>query len=334
MNRRIPLLAVWLVVAAPVVAAPAWAQAPAPEAAATEQVEPQHLSVRLEPQQVRIGDPFVYEVVITHPKDHRYELKVPQETGDFEFLDQTRQRQDGPDSATTTFRVRMSAFALGSVTVPALPFDVATPEGPKAFTVPGRAVDVTSTLPPDADGQGADLFDYKPPEEVPIRSWRLVLTVLGVLAAALLAWVLFRWWRNRPRHVEVVPVLPLDVRTRKALDALKAEDLPSRGRVKDFYFRLSEIVRGYLGERYGFEALECTSSELMASLRRMSTPGLPEDKLMRFVSESDMVKYARADSSADACRDALAFGYSLIDTTYVPPPPPQAPDNAAAPRVQ
>lgn len=336
MNRLIPLLAVWLVVAALVVAAPAWAQAPAPAPApaTTEQVEPRNLSVRLEPQQGRIGDPFVYEVVITHPKDHRYELKVPQETGDFEFLDQTRQRQDGPDSATTTFRVRMSAFALGSVAVPALPFDVATPEGPKAFTVPGRTVDVTSTLSPDAEGQGADLFDYKPPEEVPIRSWRLVLTVLGVLAAALLAWVLFRWWRNRPKHVEVVPTLPLDVRARKALDALKAEDLPSRGRVKDFYFRLSEIIRGYLGERYGFEALECTSSELMASLRRLSTPGLPEDKLMRFVSESDMVKYARADASADACRDALAFGYSLIDTTYVPPPPPQAPDNAAAPRVQ
>ncbi|AEI69039.1 hypothetical protein [Corallococcus macrosporus] len=338
MRRRIPLLAVWLVAAAPVVSAPARAQAPAaapaPAAATTEQVEPQHLSVRVEPRQVRIGDPFVYEVVITHPKDHRYELKVPQETGDFEFLDQTRQRQDGPESATTTFRVRMSAFALGAVTAPALTFDVATPQGPRAFSVPGREVDVASTLPEDADGKGADLFDYKPPEEVPIRSWRLVLTVLGVLAAALLAWALFRWWRNRPRHVEVVPRLPLDVRTRQALDALKAEDLPARGQVKDFYFRLSEIVRGYLGERYGFEALECTSSELMTSLRRMSTPGLPEDKLMRFVSESDMVKYARADASADACRDALAFGYSLIDTTYVPPPPPQASDNAAAPRVQ
>ncbi|MFP2911309.1 BatD family protein [Pyxidicoccus sp. 3LFB2] len=328
MTRLLPLLALlWLT------ALPAWSAQP-PGAPADDTVQPQDVSVRVEPKQVRIGDPFVYEVVLTHPKDQRYELVLPKETGDFELLSQTRQRQDGETSATTTFGVRMSAFALGTVQVPALTFDVATPDGPKKFSLPGREVDVSSTLPPDADGQGAELFDFKPPEEVPIRSWQLVLTVLGVLAAVLLAWAVWRWWKNRPKHVVVAPPLPLDVRTRKALDALKAEDLPARGHVKDFYFRLSEIIRGYLGERYAFEALECTSSELMASLRRLPTPGLPEDALMRFVSESDMVKYARADASPESCRDALAFGYALIDKTYVPPPPPQAPVNAAAPRVQ
>ncbi|MCP3144134.1 BatD family protein [Pyxidicoccus xibeiensis] len=328
MTRLLPwVLVLW------VAAAPAWSAQP-PGAPADETVQPRDVSVRVEPKQVRIGDPFTYEVVITHPKDHRYELALPKETGDFEVLNQTRQRQDGPDSATTTFGVRMSAFALGTQQVPALAFDVATPDGMRKFSLPGREVEVASTLPADADGQGAELFDYQPPQEVLVRSWRLVLTLLGALAAALLAWALWRWWKNRPKHVAVEPLLPLDVRTRKALDALKAQELPAKGHVKDFYFRLSEIIRGYLGERYGFEALECTSSELMASLRRLQAPGLPEDALMRFVSESDMVKYARADASPESCRDSLAFGYALIDQTYVPPPPPQAPVNAAAPRVQ
>ncbi|MFP2932090.1 hypothetical protein ACLESO_44385 [Pyxidicoccus sp. 3LG] len=328
MRRLLPVLALlWTV------ALPAWGAQP-PGAPADDAVQPQDLSVRVEPKQVRIGDPFTYEVVITHPKDHRYELVVPKETGDFELLNQTRQRRDGDDSATTTFGVRMSAFALGTQQVPALTFDVATPDGPRKFSLPGRDVEVTSTLPPDADGQGAELFDYQPPQEVLIRSWRLVLTLLGALAAALLAWALWRWWKNRPKHVVVPPPLPLDVRTRSALDSLKAQDLPAKGHVKDFYFRLSEIIRGYLGERYGFDALECTSSELMASLRRLQAPGLPEDALMRFVSESDMVKYAKAESSPESCRDSLAFGYALIDKTYVPPPPLQAPVNAAAPRVQ
>jgi hypothetical protein len=105
--------------------------------------------------------------------------------------------------------------------------------------------------------------------------------------------------------------------------------------VKDFYFRLSEILRGYLGERYGFDALECTSSELMAQLRRLKAPGLPEDGLMRFISESDLVKYARAESSPDSCREALTFGYSLLDQTWPPPPPPEAApvSHASGPRV-
>ncbi len=327
MTRLLPLLSLLLL--APLASRAQPAGAPVHEAA-----QPLNVSVRVDPPQVRIGEPFTYEVVITHPKEHRYELALPKEAGDFELLDQTRNRKDGADSAVTTFGVRMSGFALGKVEVPELKFDVATPDGPKQYTLEGREVEVAATLPPDAEGQGAELFDYQPPQEVPIRSWRLVLAVLGLLAAGLLGWALWRWWKNRPKRVVVEPLLPLDVRTRKALDALKAEDLPARGLVKDYYFRLSEIVRGYLGERYGFEALECTSSELMAELRRMRAPGLPEDALMRFVSESDMVKYARAEASPEACRDALAFGYTLIEKTYVPPPPPQAPVNAAAPRVQ
>jgi hypothetical protein len=230
------------------------------------------------------------------------------------------------EPAVTTFRLQLSAFQLGVLSLPAVPFIVSTPEGPKRFVAEPRTIEVASVLPPDAQTQGAELMDIQPPTEVTIRSWTLLWVLAGLLAAAGVAYLahrLFQKYRSRQRE-SLAPPAPLDVRIRRALDALKSEDLPTRGKVKDFYFRLSEIIRGYLGERYGFDALECTSSELMTKLRRLPTPGLPEDGLMRFVSESDLVKYARADSSPDACREALAFGYELLDKTWPPPPPPEA----------
>jgi hypothetical protein len=221
--------------------------------------------------------------------------------------------------------------------VPEVPFLVSTPEGPRRFVAPSRTIEVGSTLPDDAQAKGEDLKDIQPPTEVAIRSLMLLWGLLGVLAAAALAVVAYRLlkkYRERPR-VAVEPPAPLGVRTRRALKALESEDLPAQGKVKDFYFRLSEILRGYLGERYGFDALECTSSELVAKLRRMKTPGLPEDGLLRFVSESDLVKYARADSSPESCRAALAFGHELLDKTWPPPPPPEAVPvpHASGPRV-
>ncbi|RKH57981.1 hypothetical protein D7X96_37600 [Corallococcus interemptor] len=325
------VLAAVLFVSAP----SAWAQAPAAPKApvALETVTPTGASARVEPEEVHIGEPFTYQVTLTHPKDQRYELVAPTGEGPVELLQQTRQRQDNANDATTTFGLRFSAFELGGVKLPDLAFDVATPEGPRRFVLKGKTVDVTSTLPADAQGQGAELFDYQPPQEVPIRSWTLLYALAAALAVGVAVWLLVRWWQRRPKREKVVPLLPLDVRVRQSLDALQREDLPGRGHVKDFYFRLSEIVRGYLGERYGFEALECTSSELMASLRKLHTPGLPEDALMRFVSESDMVKYARADASPESCKQALAFGYDLLAKTYVPPAPPK-PDAAPGPRVQ
>jgi hypothetical protein len=197
-------------------------------------------------------------------------------------------------------------------------------------------VEVIPTLPPDADKQGASLYDYQPPTEVPIRSWRLVYILLGLLAAGLIAWGLVKWLRRpRPEVVVTKPLAPLNVRTVDALDKLKSEDLPAKGQVKDFYFRLSEIIRGYLGERYGFDALECTSPELITTLRKLRTPGLSEEELMRFISESDLVKYAKYEASPESCSRAISFGYELVEKTYVPPAPaaPTPPTHAPGSRV-
>ncbi|MBN1206769.1 MAG: hypothetical protein JXB05_17940 [Myxococcaceae bacterium] len=299
---------------------------------AAAEVAPWDAQGRVVPHQARIGEPFTYELILTHAKEQRFELVPPKELEQFEVLEQTRQRQDGASGSVTTFRLKMSAFELGKLTLPQLSFELTAPGVSQAVAVPGMEVEVLPTLPPDADDKGASLLDFQPPTEVPIRSWRLVWILLGLLATGLLAWALVKWLRRpRPEVVAVKPLASLDVRTRQALDTLKSEDLPAQGRVKDFYFRLSEIIRGYLGERYGFEALECTSSELFASLRKLRTPGLPEDRLMRFVSESDLVKYAKAEASPESCAESLAFGYELVEKTYVPPAPTAPPPAANAP---
>ncbi|MDC0709675.1 BatD family protein [Stigmatella sp. ncwal1] len=303
---------------------------------ASAEMGPWEVSGRVLPPQVMLGETFTYELVFTHAKDQRFELAMPKELEEFEVLEQTRQRQDGPERSTTTFQVKLSAFSLGTVKLPELRFELYAPAATQLVAVPGLEVEVTPTLPQSADSEGAELLDYQPPTEIPIRSWLLVWVLLGLLAAGLLVFAGVKWLRRPRAHaVASKPLAPLDVRTRQALDTLKAENLHGRGHAKDFYFRLSEIVRGYLGERYGFEALECTSPELFASLRKLRTPGLPEDKLMRFVSESDMVKYARAEAPPESCEASLAFGYELVEKTYSPPAPPtpESSANAPGPRV-
>jgi len=305
----------------------------------TGEVAPWDVKGRVLPVETHIGEAFTYELVFTHAKDQRFELVAPKELEQFEVLEQSRQRQDGADGSVTTYKLKMSAFELGSLTLPQLVFELTAPAVSQSVAVPGMKVDVLPTLPQNAEDEGAGLYDYRAPVEVPIRSWKLVWILLGLVAACLLGWALVKWLRRpRPETVAVKPLAPLDIRTREALDRLKGEDLPAKGHVKDFYFRLSEIIRGYLGERYGFEALECTSSELFDSLRKRNTAGLPEDRLMRFVSESDMVKYAKAEASAESCAASLAFGYELVETTYTPPAPPTpssptAPDHAPGTRV-
>lgn len=288
-----------------------------------DRVEPLAFQSRVRPDKVQLGEPFTYELIITHLPQQRFELRTPADLGSFELLEVARSRTDDKDRATTTFRVKMSLFELGQRRLPDLELDVFDETGARRFTAPGKDVEGVSSLPPDADQKGEDLHDIRGPEDIPVRTWRLLYALAGLLALAALGYASWRYFkRPRASSAPAVPPLPLDVRTLRALDALRAEDLPSRGQVQAHFFRLSEILRGYLGERYGFEALERTSTELLEALRKLHTPGLSLEEMAGFVYSSDLVKFARSEASQAECKEALELGYRLVRQTWPPPAPP------------
>ncbi len=271
------------------------------------------------PAVVKLGEPFVVEIVITHDKAQRYELPPPGDLGAFEYVSQDRQRADGPDSSTTTFQVTLQGFELGKQRTPMLELELSDPNGVVKMPVSGTDVEIASSLPPDAKDQGADLYDVRQPEEVPVRTWRLLWALLAAVLTALIAFAVIRYLQ-RPKPVITTPARPPEpahVRARAALDALAKQNLPAQGKVKEFYFRLSEIIRSYLGELYAFDALECTTPELLAALQTRTTPGLPMDALKTFADESDFVRYAKQDPGADACKTALEIGYRIVHSTHV-----------------
>lgn len=280
---------------------------------------PSQVLVRAVPDKALIGEPFVVEVTVTHGKDQRVDLRPPGDLGDFDLVESKRSRIDGPASSTTTFQLSLAAFTLGAKKTPDFVFDVDEGKGekPDTFTAPGTDVEIAGTLPADAEKTGAGLFDVRPPQEIPIRTWRLLFILAGLLAAAGLGYAIARWLK-RPRPVAPVaakPAEPLHVRAIALLDALRGEDLPGKGRSREFYFRLSEILRGYLGERYSFEAMESTSSELLDALRRLHTPGLPMKELTDFAFDSDLAKFARATPTPDACKASIEFAYRVVYAT-------------------
>lgn len=296
---------------------------------------PQRVQVRADPEQVKLGEPFTVEIVVTHDPAQRYELGTPGDLGDFDFGGQERSRVDGKDSSTTTFKVKLQAYALGKQRTPSLHLEVAEAGGePRQLPVAGADVEVVSTLPPDAQKTGANLYDVRPPEAVPVRTWRLLWALGALFAAALLGYALYRWLK-RPRALAAParPLEPLPVRATRALDELREQNLPGQGRGREFYFRLSEILRAYLGELYRFEALESTTPELLEALRTRHTPGLPVSELTTFATWSDVVRYAKTVPDPDDCKLALELGYRVVHaTTAALPPaapvPPKAPNAA------
>ncbi|AKT43533.1 hypothetical protein [Chondromyces crocatus] len=151
----------------------------------------------------------------------------------------------------------------------------------------------------------------------------------GAVLALLLAW-LIRRWRQRPKVVHVPPPKLPWIAAMEELSALRRSSLLAEGHTDEFFDRVSDCVRRYLGARYGFDGLETTSDEMRSLLRRVRPPVLVLPEIGEFLSDCDLVKFARVQPTEQDCRDALERGEQIIRRTIPQQAAPSA-GNAAPP---
>jgi hypothetical protein len=132
----------------------------------------------------------------------------------------------------------------------------------------------------------------------------VVLTLLGVL--------LYRWWAKRPRVEPEAPKVPPWITALAELEEIRRSDMLARGRMGEYFDRVSDCLRSYLGFRYGFETieagyngLETTTGEMIALLKRVRPPVLELPRIKEFLDECDLVKFARVEPDETGCLEAL-----------------------------
>ena len=207
------------------------------------------------------------------------------------------------------------------LTLPPVPITIARASGelvtvctqPHTITVE----DPTSSTP-----------DPKPKENPPPRPQReewtalkhgLGIGAIALVVGAILAWLIGRWLkRPKPLPPPPPPRPPWEVAL-EGLHDLRHAGLTREGRYAEHFDRVSDIVRRYLGDRYGFDGLESTTREMLGELRA-TTPRIPVlDEIERFLRQADLVKFARLTPSEPECVTALAEAQLIVERT-VPPP--------------
>jgi hypothetical protein len=173
-----------------------------------------------------------------------------------------------------------------------------------------------------AEAQLRPLQDIVPVRPPWLRYVPWGLGVLGlILAAAVVSW----WLKKRRRHLELAKVkeAPHLWATRE-IERLEAQKFFEKGKVKDFYFRLSEVLRRYLEAIRGFPAAEYTVEEIARYVQ--------EDKdrqLLVLLRQADLVKFADAVPTAARKDDELKAALAYIRATA---PAPQTQPAGGAPQ--
>ena len=115
-------------------------------------------------------------------------------------------------------------------------------------------------------------------------------------------------------------VLPAHVRAVRELDKLKGEKIWQNGREKEFYSKLTDILRRYIHEREGFNAMEMTSGEILNEIRKLSDVDSVYENLKQILSTSDLVKFARYKPYPDENDLSMVNAYFFVNQTREPDP--------------
>lgn len=151
-----------------------------------------------------------------------------------------------------------------------------------------------------------------PPRRPTARAW--LLASAGLLGAGLLLWGGARALRRR--RARPAPPVPPVVWALRELARLEQTDWFEPQRVREFYYRLSEIVRVYIERQFGLRAPEMTSEEFMGMLVRQGD-ALPcdRDRLRAFLEACDVVKYAAFRPRREDAEEALRAARAFVDST-------------------
>lgn len=163
---------------------------------------------------------------------------------------------------------------------------------------PEVIIKVKSLLPEDM--KDMHLNEIVPPLPYPMSYMIWTWIGCGILLAAILAGGLF-YYRHKLRGKEITGErLKAHEIAYRELKALVDENLIDAGEIKQFYLRLSAIVRRYIENRFGLRAPEQTTEEFLTGLEGAGEfPDEYKPLLRDFLKHCDLVKFARFEPGAE-----------------------------------
>lgn len=170
-------------------------------------------------------------------------------------------------------KVDTSVFSSKNLALKVYTFDVDTAHVDSAFSIK-TVMDPTYTFD-----------DWKP---------LISLSLLVTLLALVLTYVIVRIKDNKPiiRRIRIHPRLAPHKLAMQKIEQIKQDELAKGNDPKYYYTELTDTLRQYISDRFSFNAMEMTTSEIIGHLEE-SEDKTAIDELHELFMTADLVKFAK-----------------------------------------
>ena len=275
---------------------------------------------------IRIGEQTKLDIYVTYNSNQK-NLKINWPsfedtiTGKVEIVSKTSIDSTIPDKNNPTIvqqhqQFIISAFDSGYFAIPPFKFiindDTLHPNLTEALLLEVHTVptDTTDATVRDIKQPFGEEFDWK--WYLPYAYW--TLSVLAVFA--LLIFVIYKLTKKK-EVVEVIekPKIPAHIIALAELEKIKTEVVWKEGKTKEYYSAISDAVRLYIENRFGVNALESTTDEIVQAFKSQVVDSLSKEKLKQLLVLSDFVKFAKVIPVEQEHNLTLQHAFDFVNGT-------------------
>ncbi|MDR2885244.1 MAG: hypothetical protein LBU95_00485 [Rikenellaceae bacterium] len=299
----------------------------APAAQASPRENAPIVTARFTPDSIGLGDTFRLRLEVT--KDIMQQIGWPEGEQKDGIVKFTEHIEVVEDRAQDTVRTEGRRVTIGKEWV--LQTFTAGTHGLKHIPVLWVDKNIVDTIyaRPDSimiqvgtfeiDTLTMDIHDIKPLLQTPVRFGEFsgyLFGGLGLLALiAVAVWLILKWRKNKAPFWKRRADEPPHLAAIRALEALQHQKLWQNNKHKQYYTLLADIVRTYIEGRYGVQAMEMTTDELMAAVAGLGFAERNRTQLRSLLSTADLAKFAKYAPPAEDNEGCYNDAYYFVEDT-------------------
>jgi hypothetical protein len=220
----------------------------------------------------------------------------------------------------------ITSFEAGTYTIP--PFYAEIASGDTVLRFYSGYSELVVNRPEITPADSTDvIFDIVAPRKAPLTFRDILPWIIMAGMMILVLWLLARYLPRNPIKRLMKPVPPAEpphLLALRELGRLSEEQLWQKGEIKEYYSRLSEILRRYIDGRFGISSPELTTDETVRMLQRAAVLQQSEMSVIKeILSVSDMVKFAKYLPQAEIHEKSFESSVTFVELTKIPEAAPE-----------
>ncbi|HDZ69097.1 MAG TPA: hypothetical protein ENH43_01605 [Phycisphaerales bacterium] len=282
---------------------------------------PLTVHVRVDKAKISIAETIMLELEATVKPG--FEVKMPdvgKNLKDFGIVDWDNlgKKLDANNNVVSTYRYKLEPFLSGTYSLPDFTFefyDVNSPQDNKhKLTTEPIDIEITSLLGRQrAELKISDIEGVVDVPDKPSYWWLWALGAAGIVTAGIAGGLYLR----QKRRAELIRIFrPAHEIAYEHLQALVKEDLVKKGKIKEFYEQISNILRHYIEYRFNLRAPEKTTEEFLIVLATTELLDADDKQdLEEFLKHCDLVKFAKHNPATEQIQKTFDLVKNFIEKT-------------------